>query len=496
MHLPLELRLRLGSKSSSSGFTPIPTLATGTPYRVYSSKKLVPGYSGGLFRLYNPTSTPTTFVVYAANNSNDIDISTIATWLNGATYADIDAVYEQLGSGDTVTQTNAANRFIFTLTYNLSGAPIGFKVDRAIKSNPYMNIPITTTGSLQSTTLVVAHANQCTNSGGTIQLGTGGVANTAINMWCGFGENNRGLYTFNTGGAFNATFRGRTQPSTQAISCGASSVRSYMDANLQSDAPSAAGTWAGGTIGRNGNSNYFYQGEFYAAIIYSTQVSDADMTTLRTYLNSQFGVKTSFPAHIIWAGTSLDQGTGCTFNQDTTRQLLPLLTKEVAMSNQGVYGDSAAAAHASFPSIYAPEITGSFAATRIFKLRDPSNDLNARASGTIVGFGQTLYDSYTKPDASAATALGAIALVNTMVARSWDGSATDISQKQTEYLDYNARVMADATGIGYRKLDFAARSELSNPLDTTYFNVDQVHLTNLGYLIRAQVAAPIINALI
>lgn len=62
--------------------------------------------------------------------------------------------------------------------------------------------------------------------------------------------------------------------------------------------------------------------------------------------------------------------------------------------------------------------------------------------------------------------------------------------------DGNALVLADASAAFNYKVDLAGDSRLSDPSNTTYYDVDGVHLTNSGAQVVADLIAPTLNTIL
>ena len=60
-------------------------------------------------------------------------------------------------------------------------------------------------------------------------------------------------------------------------------------------------------------------------------------------------------------------------------------------------------------------------------------------------------------------------------------------------LALNALIRSGFTGFADGLVDLAYSSNLSTTTDTTYFNVDQIHLTNAGYNIVANLVYQVIK---
>lgn len=477
----------------------LPSITLGNALAIYAVRRIVPGYAGKLFRLVNATSTPTTLDIYPTSSSNNApNFSGLVTWLNGAGFATVDIVYDQMGSGNDATQTVAGTRprlyatprirTIYSFTFDGNGG------------NWYFDIPAAITGNGRSVTYINVAANISTNAFGLGQLGAAWNTAGAISNLCGQGNTanagNEAKYIMLTSTTFVNTgkHRVRSQPQLSIIASGASASSFYVDEEIDTLAVNNAGTWVGGRIGSS-SVPYYFNGEHYCTIIYSGVATTADIIKLKSYLNTEFDILTGPSAQLVIPGNSIVQGTKAFGNTNNLWQAEPLFSRRIYTTNRGVFGQTLATLSTNINAYLTSQIRSNQLATNLMCWGEPSNDISVAASGSIVGVGTTFFNSYTVPNIAALKAVGWTVIIPTVLPRAWTGSGTDISQKETERVAYNTLVTSNAATYGYTVIDYAGIANLSNPGDTTYYN-DGIHPTSTGYGLMAVLLASTVNSLI
>lgn len=120
-------------------------------------------------------------------------------------------------------------------------------------------------------------------------------------------------------------------------------------------ATTGTGTSAGGIVGNNvgGASRGYY--EVVAFALFSSSLSSADVTALKAALIAPFPIPVQTAYSTTWAidGDSIILGAGTTFNQNSVRQIAPLLSSPQRLINAGIYGQTLAAISTGGPSRFA-----------------------------------------------------------------------------------------------------------------------------------------------
>ena len=472
---------RGGAAGGGGGGSYLPGVAS-SPLAVYSPYKVVSGYTGPLFQLTRVADSATLDVMPDITGAPDV--SAITTFLSGATYAAVTKEYDQSGNGnDTASGTklwcfNAING-VYSITHD-PYLPAG---------NQRFALPSSLTGTLNSVTRVSVQSYATTNSAGIGILGPtyGGSTTLGIRAASTY-QNKMGV---NAGGTFKgaSAARSRSQPQVTVVSSGASNLVTYQDGVSETFTAASSNTWAGGYIGYvDATSNL--GGEFYFDAIYPSSLSSGDEATLRSYLNTRFGVLTSSDTQIVWSGNSIVQGTAATFNHNNQWYMQQALSKPVFISNQGVAGAQASTI-ASNVAFYTAEYNGSLA-HNIMIPPEATNDIDAQSSGSIVGFGTSIFNSAIVPFVQAANTAGFDVIVPTMLPRVWVGDSTLKGQKDTEQQAYNTLVRNNAATYGYTVVDYAGLAHASNPSNTTYY-ADGIHPTSTLYAEMGNLLASVIN---
>lgn len=260
--------------------------------------------------------------------------------------------------------------------------------------------------------------------------------------------------------------------------------------NTVTSAAFAAQTYTGGFIGV-GSLVLKTAMEQFAYVVYGSTLSADDRALIDTAFNTTFGANIPMTSKIVYEGDSITAGTA----QSAEMYGYPRVVSAINRQSMGVYnlalsGRLMATCYANRANSTARRDAS--VAKNFSSIFAGTNDLSNRASGTIVGYGTTVWTSYLLPFIQAMQA-GSFdrVFVGTMVARSWAGSAQDIIDQEAERLVYNTLIRNNATTYGYTVLDYASLSEMSVSTNTTYF-VDGVHPTKLGYSVMGTYAAPII----
>ena len=220
-----------------------------------------------------------------------------------------------------------------------------------------------------------------------------------------------------------------------------------------------------------------FSGEYFAKLIYPAQLSGSDVASIHAWAYSTYGILNAGAANteLVISGNSIWQGIGVYGLQTIQRQAEPLFTKPVYISNQGVSGQTAQQVVGNL-AYYQSEFRPGLGA-HLFVSIDPTNDIDNLTSGSIVGAETTIFNNYVLPMIQGMQTPGYTVATPTVISRGWIGNSTDIAQKETVRLNFNALLLSSASTYGYTVLDFAAVPQSQNPSNTTYFNTDKIHPT-------------------
>ena len=473
---------------------------SGTQVAVYGTSRLITGYNGALFRLKRIADN-VTMDIFPQTANNLPNVSGVLTFLNGAAQCRVDTVYDQLGSGNNITQATNANMPFFALTnQNGTGGVYSVTFD-GNQNNATFSIPAAITGNGQSTSIVTVTNMESTaapaiallganlSTAGIIAMRQGAAQVSKMDVWT----------SAHFGNVANVNCR--TQPAVNIIASGASATNAYLDGLFaKTQFANTAGTWVGGTVGSD--TNAFFYGEMFAVIIYSGQLTISDAGILQPYLSNLFNCQSVRPnTQLVLTGNSIVQGTKATRLFNNPRQAEPLYSRPIFTRNNGIFGQLAGTVHTGIANT-----TAQFSALFVNNLAiiiEPTNDIEGTASGNIAApstaggggsgsVGTNVWNNWTAPDIATLQAAGFKVLVPTTLNRAWSGSAQDVTDKTNAQGDWNTLARA-ATGVTL--LDYQAIPNLANPGNTTFF-ADGVHPTTAGYALMAQLLSAGVNSLI
>jgi lysophospholipase L1-like esterase len=451
---------------------------------IYSTQR-VAGYSGPSLQVVQSDGAGAAVDVGFASNGH-IDTAAINA-LTGPLRVSV--FYDQSGSGNHATQTtngnrpylNAGGRYrgkqgISHLTNHFLVVPAGVSLDRQNCTVFDVSAPLTWAGPLWS---------------------LGSLSTDRFYPQLVATQNMLSIWNAASAQNFNQT-RFRAQAMFSAVVGKAASSSVTTDNTTQTGTAFNAGTSAGGFLGKNEPSPASYTGTKFLTAFYPSDKS-ADIATVRTACNTAFDIFLA-TKQVLFPGDSITFGTGSTDAQATylhnnPRQTEALLSERVNVANLGVFGQTMA-------TIYTNRIQGTSKydaalAKNIQVILAGTNDINALASGSIVGGATTVWGTGTSGMLGyiqAQKATGWTMVVGTLTPRTWGGTTTDQSQKETERLAYNQLIRDNAAAEGYTVADYANIAEFS-PISTTYFP-DNLHPNALGYSKMAALLAPIVEALI
>lgn len=233
--------------------------------------------------------------------------------------------------------------------------------------------------------------------------------------------------------------------------------------------------------------------EIFAYVVYGSALSAGDKNSIEAAFATTFKSNLPRTSKIIYDGDSITAGfTTGSYLYGWPRVVSSILGQTLSVVNVAVPGSTINTCYTQraqvtgrYDSAFAKNVSVIFAGT---------NDIEGRASGTIAGYGTTVFNTYTLPYIQAMQAAGFTkVLAATAIARTFTGSSTDKSEKETERLAYNQLIRDNAVANNYVVLDFAGLSQMSDSTNATYF-IDTVHPTRAGYNIMGTYAEPIIGA--
>lgn len=228
--------------------------------------------------------------------------------------------------------------------------------------------------------------------------------------------------------------------------------------------------------------------DLFAFIVYATAHNSAQMQSVEAALAASFQPQTAFSKLLVYGGTSLFLGQGATLNQQPAWQAGFGRGPKVDVGDWKTYvmavgGQTLATEYAN--RVNYTNLYDGTKSKNVCVIGDPTNDAVAATyadQATAEAAADTMYTGTTLPFVAALKVPGFAVIASTMIAR---GTVTTANFKEYFRLRYNANVLAGAVANGYTVSDRASNTHFDAPADTadtTYYQADVTHLTNLGYL--------------
>lgn len=487
----------IGGGSSGGGSSFKPLLLPGTPLAIYSVLQNT-GWAGKCLRVQRSTDSTQMDIGFVKGY---VDIATATTFASSGTLTVV-TWYDQSGnafdaiSGTNAVWTGAAPPTLISSNALVGLQPISFMGTNGFVGNQFLKLPAGLTVNQQSFSMFLAVAPQVGgyNAEGFIGLGVDTVT----------GNNNLGIYRA-TGGHVSYV-PGALQGNKFAFSCvpnvlgftgNASALVSRINGVKQTYSPGTNVATAGGNIGNSSSTTLLQPAaEYFAVVIYGTQLVDSDCALVEASMNTSFNITPAPTKAIVFDGDSITSGyTGPISMQNLERQTLPLLNGNpaIGMFNLGINGQGMSALYTNRATPIAH-----YDATRLKNIGHVfagTNDIDGTASGSIVGVGASTFNTYLLPYIQAMQTTGFKMVVCTMLPRAWSGSGTDQSQKETERLSYNSLIASNASANNYTVVDFASLFPTPSVYTTVgIYSSDGVHPTILTFSMMAPLSAAAINS--
>ncbi len=461
----------------------LPSVST-APQAVYGTKKLIAAYEGACCRVVRASDSAEQDIGFSGQA---IDMAAATAFAAGSELT-IKTLYDQSGNGNDATQSTAGNRPRLRAANAWRGTQ-GLTFDGLLPGGS----PVAKTLTLPAGVVVDRRANS-----GYVVAGDRANYNNAAEIEHGdattrlllyHAPGNAGQQMHYGSGSSPASVTGtrftRMNPSINAWRAGASSNRVRIDTTEDALTAASAGTNSGGLIGGSVSAGFSARMEFFAFVSYAAALSDADDALVRAALQNIFPVASPNQNDVVvYEGDSITEGTGDTFLQNSPRQQLPLLSRDVHMHNLAVHGTNAATEYARRVAKLAG-VSRSVSGKKIFRISLGSNDI---AAGTT---GANLFNKSVLPYVQYAQGLGYSVIVGTIIPRSGLTAG-----QETERQAYNALVLSSAAANNYEVADYTALPQFDAQADatnTTYYSGDGVHPNSVGYGLMANVDATAIN---
>lgn len=479
----------------------LPTVSA-TPVAVYGMRRLVAAYSGPLIQVQRASDNATMDVAQIADGRPNA--AAVASWAAGSVTT-IRTWYDQSGNIWDATNTTLAEQPLFDATglYAAATKLNTFKAavfdgwhDGSVRHPKKLAVSASVTYNFQNHTVFqVIEPKTSIYNANSYSLRTAGGAEASAQSTT---PTTSGVYTSGGGLTVNSGRRFRQEYQVQGGASSAAAYKFYQDGQIISLGPKWSDALAGGVIGDGlpGASDFLSSDNFLAFIIYPAALSDADGISVRTALNSTFGLDTTKTSQVVLVGDSIMFGPtvlGSQQNQTIARLLRPTLRGTPALYNMGIGAQTLSGGI----TTNAPTredllaVDGSFT-KRVLVIEAGTNDLGG--SGTTPGYGATLYTNLTNYITGRRAAGFTHILVCTILPR----NAVASGQALIEYNDYNARVRANAAGAN-GIIDLAAdpiMGNFANINDLTLFQGDALHPTGYGNTLLVPRYAAAINGIL
>lgn len=441
-------------------------------YGAWAVQRLVPGYAGALYRLRRASDAATLDVSPQAGGDYP-DMTAIVAWAGGSALT-VPMIYDQTGNGRHLTQTTVANQPGFDPTQTFGNAvPIQWDGVRATNVQRSMSVGGMTLDRSAMSSFRVMSGHTSINSAAII-FGSD-EARSAGNLAQSLNLTPLQVYYSNGSSAVSAP-TGAASPRIQKTVFGlvttTANVRQYLNNGVYTtnvtQASAAMPRVTFGTYSGSGGE----QQMFFGTVLYDTSLSTTDATSVVTSLNTAFAVPLAFDYTLVFDGDSIMEGFGATLNRNIPAQLARLLTKSAEQFSTAIYGQRMASIYANRTSRFPP--CYSSARTSIVFVEAGINDINGNGGAATTG--SDLYSASTGPLITYLKGLGYKVIVGTLLP-----TMATTGAKETERLNYNALVTANAAGADY-VLDLASNPTMGTgtAASNTTLYVDGTHLTTLG----------------
>ena len=247
-----------------------------------------------------------------------------------------------------------------------------------------------------------------------------------------------------------------------------------------------------------------------ADITYAAALTDAEMLSIETALAAKFGITMQpFNRCISFEGDSMTDGENESSYLINLQWLLqedlndPRLTTPNFAGEGGKIEEMLGSVASTFNAGYKPSYT-----RQAHHIWAGTNDIAFQGSGSIVGYGTTVWTNFMLPYIQYMTngaRYGSRVIVGTTIPRGWLGSSTDKAQKEAERLAYNQLIRDNAATYGYTVADYGGIAAFvsgpsgGNPNypNTTYYGAaSDVHLKENGYRLCADILTPIAQGML
>ena len=486
--------------SGAAAWTPIGNLsaypcdAAGGCYSAYGIFKLVSTYAGSSFQVIRASDSTTQNIGFVSNPSYVLpvaDLATLNTFCEGTTCT-IAKFYNQSSSTttDDCIPSAAGARPPATITM-IGGYPTfemngNFRQQQASSFGAECTDASYSIASNSVSAFVIGRMNNTGNTGLIMQTGGSGA-------WKGrWFVSSSAWNVYNSSG--NSNFIGGTQGKLSTMmdvfgfTSGASTNAYYFNDNSLTGQSSlgTSQTWTSFTMGSDpsAESNHWFADMNWIGIMnFSSQLSSAQTTQLKQAAYSAFPITPQLREQIVVHGDSLAAGWGDTVGQPWPYQLASMLPKPYKVTTTAVGGITCTSISTASPNQHKIAVQQGY--NNMILIECGSNDIfTGRTPSQAYTDLQTVISNDRTVDSTDPI------FVLTMIDRA-NGSQETNRQTYNTSIRNGITVATIGTGPIYLVDIGGSSSPLGvsgNSTNTTYFQSDQIHLTEAGYNVIANYA--------
>ena len=248
-------------------------------------------------------------------------------------------------------------------------------------------------------------------------------------------------------------------------------------------------SWTIGSDGSAANTDSFSHGSVAQEMVIARSISDAEIDALVAWLVANQAPRYC-PVQVPFIGVNGDSIAACSagvFGVPLTQRWSSVMqktlggTQPVNVVNAAISGDNIRNQRdVVFPDVLAPFYSATRTKNALILAAGTNDIATSGRTGSVV-----LADQYQA--AATAAALGFKPFLCTILPRN-PGSGFDVTNFNTQSGYVNTHTRAEAPGMGYGVIDFAAIPQAADPTNTTYFS-DGIHPTVALQALMAATAA-------
>jgi hypothetical protein len=318
--------------------------------------------------------------------NNSFDYGTANSFCAGSQVCYVVKWYDQCGSGQDASRAAGVNAPLWYAPNNINGlSAVVFDFDFN-SDHTGLDIPATfawTPGNPTSVFMIgqplvsmnPAAVFEDPNGTGNNAISSSTSPGTCNGTACG--PPSIGIYT-----KFYSTTAMEVQPSIFSFNWQAGVATAGSNDQSSSGTATALTAQTGATIGANASAGNSASMDAVGLLVYTSSLTPAQMTTIRTTLASGFGIQQSYSNVVVTDGDSISAGRGSALNNSPTKFALKKLNHPIRAYNIAIPGETVCTMASQFNANIAPIYKVSYA-NFVVHLFGYTNDI--RQSGTASG---------------------------------------------------------------------------------------------------------------